>query len=139
MTEQALGQPLDPRCDLFAFGVISWELLAGRRLFARENDSATLLAMVADPIPPIGAARPDIDPAWGPFLERALARNVEERFSSASEMADELDRIRVPAGRRGSDELSKQVEAALALPERRSQVESEMVTQVDSAGVAPSA
>jgi hypothetical protein len=91
--EQARGESLDSRCDLFGVGVILWELLAGKRLFLRESEPATLLALVADPVPEIGALRSDLDPAWQPFLDRALARELDARFPSAQEMHAELERL----------------------------------------------
>lgn len=130
--EAVLGQPLDPRCDLFGLGVILWELLAGRRLFARDNESATLFAVVSEPIPPITSARSDIDLAWTGFFERVLAREVDQRLATAGEMARALEQIQVPSGRRGSDDLALQVQTALKLPERRATLESEAPTQIDS-------
>jgi len=51
--EQARGQDVDARADLFALGVILWELCAGRRLFARESEFATFEALTsAEPISP---------------------------------------------------------------------------------------
>lgn len=131
--EQALGQPLDPRCDLFGLGVVLWEMLAGRRLFVRENESVTLLAMLKDAVPPITALRPDVATAWDGFLERALGRELEERFASASDMAKALDAIEAPLGRAGADALGALVLSALELPDRRSAVVHEAVTEVASA------
>src|SRR5688572_19178554 len=49
--EQARGTVVDPRSDLFAVAVMLWELLAGARLFRRENEAATLNALLLGPIP----------------------------------------------------------------------------------------
>ena len=88
--EQARGEAVDTRSDLFAAGVILWELLAGRPLFKRENDAATLAALIYDEVPPVSRFRPDIDPAWDAFLARALYRDPVRRFESASAMARAL-------------------------------------------------
>jgi eukaryotic-like serine/threonine-protein kinase len=117
--EQAKGNPFDERCDLFALGVVLWELFAGKRLFQRENQTATLFALVSEPIPKLSSLRPDLDPGWDAFFEKALARNPDERFASATDMAEGLDRMQRPGGRRDADELKAWVERALGLAERK--------------------
>ena len=72
--------------DLFATGVVLWELLAGKRLFARENPVATLLAVTV-------AEVPNVRGDWDGFFARALARSPAERFASATEMREALDAI----------------------------------------------
>jgi len=79
--------------DLFALGVVLWELVANKRLFLRENPAATLLAVLS-------ATAPPVDPAWDPFFARALARDPAARFGSAREMLAALDAI---AGARSED------------------------------------
>jgi serine/threonine-protein kinase len=88
--EQARGEEMSLRADLFAVGAIVWELVAGRRLFARNNSAATLLAVLEDVVPPIAAVRAEVDPAWNAFFARALARDAEARFGSARAMGEEL-------------------------------------------------
>jgi len=66
--------------DLFAVAVVLWELSCGKRLFARENPAATLLAIMAASVPKIG------DEAWDAFFDRALAKESSRRFASAREM-----------------------------------------------------
>jgi serine/threonine protein kinase len=92
--EQATGHETDERSDLFAIGVILWELLAGRALFRREYEGATLLAIVNDPIPAPSSLRADLGAAaWDPLFARALRRDPAERFQTARDMAEELARI----------------------------------------------
>jgi serine/threonine protein kinase len=91
--EQIDGRPLGLTTDLFAASVVFWELLAGKRLFARDNPAATLLAVTATIVPPVTAIRSDIDAAWDAFFARSLARDGADRFQSASETLDALDAI----------------------------------------------
>lgn len=114
--EQAKGEAFDERCDLFAVGVILWEALAGRRLFQRDAQATTLLALVADPAPPISALRANLHPAWDTFLSRALEKEPFRRFASAREMAQALDAIPT---RTESVDLGRWVTEATALSERR--------------------
>jgi serine/threonine-protein kinase len=70
--------------DLFAVAVVLWELSSGKRLFAKENPAATLLAIMAANVPKTG------DDAWDAFFERALAREPSRRFASAREMLEAI-------------------------------------------------
>jgi len=85
--EQARGEPVDGRSDVFSIGVVSWELLARRPLFLRPAPYLTLAAVVEDPVPEIGdpAAR-----ALAAVLRRALERELDHRWSSCEEMAAAL-------------------------------------------------
>ncbi len=112
--EQARGDEITVRADLFAVGIVLWELLAGRYLFARENGAATLLAMLEDDVAPITTLRPELDPRWNAFFERALARDPAQRFGSASEMADALEAL--PGARADKDE-SQSALRKLVLPD----------------------
>lgn len=88
--EQAAGEAVDTRSDLFAAGVMLWELLVGDALFRRDNDAATLAALIYDPVPKASLRRPGLDPAWDDFLDRALLRDPERRFQTAGAMARAL-------------------------------------------------
>jgi serine/threonine-protein kinase len=84
--EQARGQRLDARSDLFAMGIILYEALTGRRAFERGDELASMQAICDERLP-----RPDtISPALWDTLEVALAKRPEARFGSAQEMADRL-------------------------------------------------
>lgn len=89
--EQARGEPVDARADIFSLGVVLWECVAGRRLFLRENELATLRAVVYEPIPRISKYT-KVDPVLETIVEHALERDVEERFQTAEEMRVALER-----------------------------------------------
>lgn len=89
--EQVLGREVDQRADIFSAGVVLWEMLAGRPLFLRNNEAATLYAIMNGPIPPPSKLRADVPPQLDRIVARALARSPSERYPTAEEMADELD------------------------------------------------
>ncbi len=103
--EQAQGDPIDPRSDLFSLGLILRELLTGRSLFKRDGEAATLRAVLSDPIPSLLTERNDVDPAWGEVLSKALRRDPERRFQSAQEMGAALSGLHEGEGRPGAEAL----------------------------------
>src|SRR5437763_1085948 len=70
--EQARARPLDRRSDLFSLGVVAWELLTGKRLFARRSELETLRAVQMCDVPPLASVRPDIPAALAAAVETAL-------------------------------------------------------------------
>jgi len=91
--EQAVADPVDRRADLFAMGLILHEALTGARPFQRDNDGATMDAIVAEPLP----VREDVPaPLWA-VIERALEKEPARRFQTAEEMERALVRAAPPA------------------------------------------
>lgn len=89
--EQAQGLHLDRRTDVWAMGVVLWELLTGQRLFRGENDLATLQRVVSMDIPAVTSAGSEVPPALAAIVHRALQRDRNQRFGSAAEMRSELE------------------------------------------------
>ncbi|MEO7731600.1 MAG: serine/threonine-protein kinase [Kofleriaceae bacterium] len=89
--EQLRSHAVDRRSDVFAAGIVLWELLAGVPLFARETDAATLFAVASDPVPPLRALRAEVPEALVAIAERALARDPAQRFATAEDMQLALD------------------------------------------------
>ena len=89
--EQARGEPIDGRSDVFSIGVVTWELLARRPLFLRAAPYLTLAAVVEDPVPAIEADGDPAAAALAAVLRRALERDVARRFASCEQMAAALD------------------------------------------------
>jgi len=81
--EQILGKPLDRRSDIFALGVVMYEMLANRRLFHRDSDFLTFKAITEEPIPEIRERRADIPPGMRAALLQAMARDPNGRFETA--------------------------------------------------------
>jgi eukaryotic-like serine/threonine-protein kinase len=113
--------------DLFAVGVVLWELLAGKRLFARDNPAVTLLAVMSAPIPPMSSVRSDAE-VWDAFLERALARETDKRFASAREMLAALDAI--PSAR-GGDAAGKLAALVVELSSAQQATPPDVSSEVD--------
>jgi eukaryotic-like serine/threonine-protein kinase len=90
--EQARGESIDARADVFAVGIVLWELLAGRRLYRTGNEQgATLLAKArAAEIPPLPSRGLPLEEELFAIAARALAKDREQRFSSAAALLDDL-------------------------------------------------
>jgi serine/threonine protein kinase len=89
--EQILARGIDRRSDVFSVGVLLWEVLAGRPLFARETEAATLYAVMNDPIPSVRKLRPEVPDELERIVMRALARTPADRYDTAEEMSLALD------------------------------------------------
>jgi hypothetical protein len=81
--EQAAGQPLDGRSDLFAVGAILWECLTGARLFDAGDDFATMRRVREGRIPAPSTRRAEVDPALDAIVLKLLARSPDERYPQA--------------------------------------------------------
>jgi phosphate transport system substrate-binding protein len=88
--EQARGVEVDRRADLFAVGILLWELVAGKRLFRGDNDAATLNRLLFEPVPRLDEARPGANPALVDICARSLERERERRYPSAAAMRADL-------------------------------------------------
>ena len=84
--EQARGEALDGRSDVFSTGVLLFELTTGQRLFKGAGDRETRELLLDRPYPRPSEVFPMYPPALEVIVERALAKNREERWSSAREM-----------------------------------------------------
>ena len=91
--EVALGQVADPRTDIFAVGIILWEMLAGRRLFFGDTDLETVRQVQAARIPPLHQYNPEISLELDRVVARALARDPANRYQSARDFGRDLNAI----------------------------------------------
>jgi len=83
--EQALGQPVDGRADLYALGVLLYELTTGRVPFTGDDPLTVVSQHVHAPIVPPRVLRPDLPRALEAIIVRLLAKDPAQRFSSAAE------------------------------------------------------
>jgi serine/threonine-protein kinase len=91
--EQSTGRPLDARSDVFAVGILLWELCTWHRLFKRPTDMATLIAVAEDPIPPASQLDPSVPPELDHIIARALARPLQARYQTAQDMRADLEAL----------------------------------------------
>jgi serine/threonine-protein kinase len=109
--EQCLGLPLDRRSDVFALGIVLYELCTARRLFKRGSSYATFEAITKADVPPPRALNPKIDASIEEIILKALARKQDDRYSTAGELQETLETAMRKLGLRGSrSDLEKFVE-----------------------------
>jgi hypothetical protein len=108
--EQARGEEVDQRTDIFALGVVLWEALTGRRLFQRENDLATMRALTYEPIPRPSTIK-DVPLELESLVMRALARNPKLRFSTARDFGSALEKWIVAAGGTSASDVGAMMKA----------------------------
>ena len=97
--EQVRGQPIDRRSDLFALGVIFFEMLTGERLFLGESDFSTLEAVRAARIPNPRQFNRELPERLEQILMKMLARNPGRRYQWASEVHEDLHEYLAKTGR----------------------------------------
>lgn len=88
--EQIQGQAVDRRADLYATGVVLWEMLTGERLFLGENQGNTIQRVLLGDVTPPSQLVPGLSPALDDVVLCALAHEPSDRFSTAREMCGAL-------------------------------------------------
>ena len=88
--EQVRTEPIDGRSDIFALGIVLFELLTQKRLFQRDNTLQTMNAILKAEVPPPTSVRPDIPPELEAIVMKALHGDREQRYQAAGELAAEL-------------------------------------------------
>lgn len=101
--EQAAGEDLDARSDLFSLGIVLYEMLTGRRLFKAPSREDTIARVRRAEVPSARFYRPEISEELESLLLRALAREPAHRFQSAEQMLDVLAMVMVREGHRASN------------------------------------
>jgi hypothetical protein len=85
--EQAAGEPIDHRSDIYGLGVVLYEMLVGERPFVAETPIGVLLKHLQDPAPSVLIARPDLPSAVGDVIDKVLVKVPAQRYNSAGELA----------------------------------------------------
>ncbi len=95
--EQAAGQTqVDGRADLYAAGVLGYEMLAGQLPFTGKTPQAILAAQIGQAPAPLGPLRPDLAPAFTAAIMRCLEKDPADRWPSAGELLTQLDAFSTP-------------------------------------------
>jgi serine/threonine protein kinase len=89
--EQVRGQEIDRRADLFAMGVVLWEVLANQHLFLGPSEVATMHRVLNEPVPDLYTLAPGIPKRLAELVARALDRDPARRFATALEMAEAIE------------------------------------------------
>jgi serine/threonine protein kinase len=92
--EQAGGKEVAPSSDVFALGLVLYEMLTGQRPFERDSALATLHAVQADPAPPLRKLRADVPPELGRIVRNCLEKAPSDRYPSARELHRDLVRLK---------------------------------------------
>ncbi len=96
--EQAAGDPIDARTDIFALGITLYEVTTGVRLFKRETELETLHAVIDCKVTKPSEIVPRYDREFEQIVMRALAHDPDERYQTANELMRELEKFIVKRG-----------------------------------------
>jgi serine/threonine-protein kinase len=133
--EAAMGEAVDHRTDIFAIGIMLWEMLAGRRLFLGETDLDTVRQVQAARIPALSQLNSDVTPELERIVQRALAREVGQRYQSARDLGRDLNTHLYRVGRAVSSfDISTLVREAMVAREgdRRQKLKDDKVSIIGS-------
>ncbi len=96
--EQLRNEALDPRTDVYALGVVLYEMVAGAKPFEASNEAALMHSILFEPFIPVAARREDAPEALQRIIQRALAKDRATRYPSCREMQADLDRYLLSCG-----------------------------------------
>jgi serine/threonine protein kinase len=118
--EQARGEKLTPRSDIFSFGSTLYELSTGKAPFNAANDLAILHAIISDEPQPLRENRRDVPPAFEQLVRRCMLKQVDHRWSSMNEVREELSYI-LPTVETGPRDLISELSVGLSEQRRQPQ------------------
>ena len=92
--EQVRGQPIDPRTDIYSFGVTCYHMLAGEPPFRGTTAFDVAVQHVQGEPRPLGSLRPDLPPELCAVVHKMMARRPEDRYQSARDILNDLSRFK---------------------------------------------
>jgi eukaryotic-like serine/threonine-protein kinase len=110
--EQVRGKAADKRSDIFSFGTILYEMLAGQRAFRGDTAADTITAILTKEPPDLSQTNKDVHPGLDRIVRHCLEKNPEERFESARDVAFDLESLSTVSAPTGA------IPAAAAVPRR---------------------
>src|SRR5258706_8903754 len=111
--EQVRGKPADVRSDIFSFGAILYEMLAGRRAFQGDSAADTMSAILREDPPELSLTNQNLPPGLERIIRHCLEKNPEQRFHSAHDLAFDLEALSAVSA------TGAPLRAAAAAPKRR--------------------
>lgn len=115
--EQALGEAIDHRTDIFSLGVLLYEMVTGRSPFLAETPSATLVRILQTQPPAPSSFNPLVPPILDRIIQRALAKSLAVRYDNAALLATELRQAGLELDVRSESAVRE--ETAIPLPVKR--------------------
>lgn len=137
--EQAYGRSLDRRSDIYALGVVLWEMLTVRRMFSGDDDFALLDQVRAPNVPPPSTYAPEVSPALDAAVMAALAPDVEKRVATAQDFRRLLAEALPSALTLDAQDLSSLLYAAVGeeLESQRASIVGSSSGQTPAVSIAP--
>ena len=116
--EQAMGKQVGPQSDLYSLGVVLYEMLTGDLPYDAESPISLAMKHVNEPLRPPREANLEVPESLDAITLKLLAKNPEDRYASAAELADDLERVRsgLPPVAAGADKTTAQMAAPLPPP-----------------------
>jgi hypothetical protein len=127
--EQLEGKETDARTDLFAFGCVVYEMLTARRAFGGDTEASVISAIMTGEPPPLSSLQPLTPPALDRLVRRCLAKDPDDRWQHAADVAEELRGI-------SQDSIAPAATRTAQLGKRRAWTLAAVVTVVALAGAA---